>query len=138
MQFHGDESVPQRQLQPFRHVALPGKGLHGVVTHVGALKQPPNDLTQGKNAGDRPVLDPADEEALDIRKTAPHHPLGESVRIGGWRHPAAVQCTAGRVPCDDLRLVTAGGFAQVDPFAHLEGLSEVRLAHAEPSLAEPR
>jgi hypothetical protein len=138
MQFHGDEGVPQHQLQTLRHVALPGIRLQGVVTQVGALKQPANDLTQGKDAGDRAILDPADEEALHIRLPAPHHPIGEGLRVGGRRHQAAMERAAGRVAHNDLRLVTAGGFAQVDPLAYLEGLSEVRLEHAEPSLVVPR
>jgi hypothetical protein len=88
MELHGGERVPKHQLQALRHVALAGKRLHGVVAHVGALKQPPDDLTQGEDAGDRAVLLPADEEALHIRLAAAHHPLREAVRISRRRHQA--------------------------------------------------
>jgi hypothetical protein len=138
MQLHGHEGVPQYQLQALRHVALAVEWTDRMVAHVGALKQPPNDLTQGKDAGDRAIVEPADEETLHIRLPAPHHPLGESLRVGRRRHQAAMERAAGRVARNDLRLVAAGRFAQVDPFAYLEGICEVRLAHAEPSLAEPR
>ena len=138
MQFHGGEGVAQHQLQAFHHVALAVERTLRVVPDVGALEEAPNDLTQRIDAGDRAVLEPAHEEALDIRLPAPHHPLDEGLHVGGRGHPAAVQCPAGSVPSDDLRLITVGGFPQVDPFAEFERVFEVRLAHAEPSLAEPR
>jgi len=130
MQFHGGERVAQHQLQAFHHVALPVERTLRVVPHVGALEEAPNDLTQRINAGDRAILEPAHEEALDIRLPAPRHPLDEGLRVGGRGHPAAVQPTAGRVPSDDLRLITLGWFAQVDPLSDFECAVETRLAHA--------
>jgi hypothetical protein len=91
MQLHGDEGMSQYQLQAFRHVALPGMRLLGVVAEVGALKQPPNDLTQGVDTRDRTILEPTDEETLQGGLPAPHHPLSERVGVGGRGHPAAVQ-----------------------------------------------
>jgi hypothetical protein len=138
MQFHGGERVPQHQLHALDHVALAGKRLLGVVAEVGALKEPPNDLAERKHAGNRAVLEPANEEALHIRLAAAHHPLREAARVSRRGHPAAMQRSAGSVSRHDLHLVAVGGFTQVDSFADFEGMVEIRLAHAEPSLAEPR
>jgi hypothetical protein len=138
MQLHGGESVPQNQLHAFTHVALAGERLLGVIAEVGALKEPANDLAQREHTGNRAVLEPANKEALHVRLPAAHHPLREGLHVGGRRYPAAMQCTAGGVSRHDLSPVAAGGFAQVDAFAHLKGIVEIRLAHAEPSLAEPR
>ena len=138
MQLNGGEGVPQHQLEPFRHEPLPCIRLLGVIAEVGTLKQPPNDLTQGEDARDGAILEPAHEEALHIRLAAAHHPLGKGLCVGGRGYPAAMQCTAGGVPRDDLGLVTAGRFAQVDALAHLEGFSQVRFRHVAPIVAEPR
>ena len=138
MQPHGGEGVAQHELHALPHVALPGKRLLGVVAEVGALEEPPNDLTQREHADNCAVLAPANEEALHIRLPAAHHPLGEAVRVRRRGHPAAMQGSAGSVPRHDLHLVALGGLAQVDPFAHLERMLEIRLVHAEPNLAERR
>jgi hypothetical protein len=138
MQLHGREDVAQYELQPLCHVALPVERTLRVVPHVSALEEAPNDLTQRVDAGDRAILEPAHEEALDIRLPAPHHPLDEALRVGGRGHPAAMQRTAGSVAGDDLRLITVGGLAQVDAFSNFKCAVEPRPRHAEPSLAEPR
>ena len=138
MQFHGCEGMPQHELQTLCHVPLPVERTLRVVPHVGALEEAPNDLTQRVDAGDRAIVEPADEEALDVRLTAPLHPLDEGLRVGGRGHPAAVQRAAGSVPRDDLGLIAVGGLAQVDTFSNFEGATETRLRHPEPNLAELR
>jgi hypothetical protein len=138
VQLHHHEGVSQHQLHALPHVALAGKRLLGIIPEVRALKEPPNDLTQGEHAGNRAILEAAHEEALHIRLSAPHHPFGVGARVSRRGHPAAMQRSAGSVPRYDLRLVAVGRFAQVDPLTHFEGMLEIRLAHVEPSLAEPR
>jgi len=138
MQLHPGEGVAQHQLHALGHVALARERLLSVVTEVGTLKQPPNDLAQGKHAGDGAVLEPADEEALHVWFPAAHQPLGKGVGISRRGHPAAMQSSACRVPRHDFYLVAAGGFAQVDPFAYFEGMVVVSPRHVETSFAEPR
>ena len=114
--------MTHHELQPLPHVALAGIGLLGVVPEVGALKQAPHDLTEGKHAHGGVIIKPAYEEALHIRLAAAGHPLLECPGIGRRRDPAAMKRSAGTVPSHDLRLVAVRWLAEVDSFTNFEGI----------------
>jgi hypothetical protein len=137
VQLQGDEGVPQDQLQTFGHVALMVERTLRVIPHVSALEEAADNLVQHEDADDRSVLDPADEEAFDPRFPQALHPFGEGDDIGRWCDPSTMDRATCLVPGNHLCFVAPCRFAQIDALAHLEGTSQIRLAHAEPSLAGP-
>ena len=101
------------------------------------MKHSANDLTQGEEADDGAIAESADQEALDVRLATAAHPLAESCGIGGWHHPAPMECPTDPVQGNDLLPVAARRLAEVDPFTHFERIFEISFWHA-PSVAERR
>ena len=138
MQLHGRKGVAEHQPHPLCHVATAGIRLVRVVAEVGTLKEPPKDLTEGKHADDGAIVEPADEEALDIGLAAAPHPLGERLRIGRRCHPPAMKRSTGLVAGHDRDLVTVRRLAKKDLLTDFEGIREIRFGHAVPSVGERR
>jgi len=130
--------MPQHELQAFGHVALAVERTLRVVPHVGALEEAANNLVQHKDADDRSVLDPADEEAFDPWLPQPLYPFVEGFGFGRWRDPTTMDQLARSISRDYLCLIPPGWLAQVDAFSDFECAFEARLAHAVPSSVEPR
>jgi len=66
MQLQFRECVPEHQAQSLRHVTLAGEGSPDIITKVGILKQPSNDLADVENAEDSAIFDSANKERFEI------------------------------------------------------------------------
>jgi len=138
VQCHAGKRVTEHQAHALRHVTLAVMGPLGVVAEVGAVEHPEDDLAEGEDADNRAVGEPADQEALNVWLATAAHPRDEGSRIGGWHHPAPMECSTGSVQRNDLGRVATRGLPQIDAFTDLEGISLIRFRHAGPSVAAPR
>jgi hypothetical protein len=137
MELHGEEGMPQHELQALRHVPLTVERTLRVIPHVGALEEPADNLVQHEDADDRAVLDPADKEALDPGLFQALDPFVERLGIGRWRDPATMDRAARLISRDHHCLIPPGRLTQVDTFADFESVSEIRFRHVAPSFAKP-
>lgn len=96
------ESVPQGESDAFGQVAARSEGPPDVVPHKGALEWPIEDLTEVDGAHDRIVIEPADQQALVLRRAQ----AAQVGRVRRQRHrgrdQAAVELAARAVERHEL------------------------------------
>jgi hypothetical protein len=120
------ERMPQNQPEPLGHVAAAGVGGDRAVAQERTLQPAADDLADVREADDRRVLTPADEQRLERLVGRPCEQRRERLVAGRRLQPRVVERSTRPHRRDELRAVVRGRYAQLDAGHRLTLASVVR------------